>query len=321
MATPRTVQRQLEQANALQAQAEAAPGVEVVTDASQLIQAPAQAPAPEAPPQAPAPAAAPPADAVDWQKRYVSLQGMFNAEVPRLQATTRTQESQINALSEQVRALTAAATKPTPEPPAKPAIDPRDADQFGEPMMDMVQRYVTGAITTIQSQVSAALTGLDGRVKALEGKVQGVSQRAEDTLEQQFWTLLAQLVPDYGAIDASDAWKAWLAEVDPLTGRQRQELLNAAQGAMNAKRVAVFFDAFKATVPPPASAALNNQVSPSAGGGAAAPTPNRAAQVITQAFIQKFYGDQIRGVYKGREAEAAQIEAAINQAAAEGRVR
>lgn len=323
MATPKTVQRQLEQAEALQAQLiEATPDVEVVTDASQLVQPPPAAP--PAPAQAPAPAATPPADTVDWKARYQSLQGMYNAEVPQLRAQSKVQESQVAALTEQVRALTAAVTtKPDPEP-AKPKVDPRDVEAFGEPMMDMVNRYVSGVVTSLQAQVTGALSGLDQRVKALEGSVQGVTQRTEQSLEAQFWTTLSATVPDYEAVDASDGWKTWLAQTDRLTGRQRQELLNFAQKSLDAARVAEFFNAYKATIPPPPSAALNSQVSPSSGGAAEAPAANRPAQVITQQFIQDFYRELTkgsRGKYHGREAEVAQIEAAINTAAAEGRIR
>jgi hypothetical protein len=323
MSTPKSVQRQLEQAEAAQAQiaAQAQANSEVVTDETQFAQAPA-APQPVAA-QAPAPVSAPPADAVDWQKRYQSLQGMYNAEIPRLQTQTKVFESQVAVLTEQVRALTAAATRPPPEP-QKPAVDPRDVETFGESMMEMVQRHMNNAVTTLQTQVSGAIANMDGRLKALEGSVQGVHQRAEESLESQFWTALSTQVPDYEALNDSDGWKAWLAEVDPLTGAQRQALLQAAQKALDAKRVAVFFKAYKATIPPPPSAALNSQVSPSAGGAAAAPTPTGAAPVFTQKFISDFYNELTRGPrgkYHGREAEAARITAAIDLAAVEGRIR
>lgn len=313
MATPKAVQRQLEQAEALQAQVEAAnQQVEVVTDATQLVQPP---PPPAPPAQAPAPVTAPPAETVDWKARYQSLQGMYNSEVPKLHAQTKVFESQVAALSEQVRALTAATAQKQAE--QKPAVDPRDVEQFGESMMEMVQRYMNGAMTN----VSGALSAIDNRVKALEGQVQGVSKRTEDTLEAQFWTTLAGLVPDYEKVNASEGWLAWLSGVDRLTGRPRQELLSYAQKSLDAKRVAEFFDAYKTSIPPAPSAALNSQVSPSSGGASESPIALKPQQVITQSFIDKFYRDQIRGVFKGREAEAAQIEAAINQAAAEGRIR
>lgn len=313
MATPQAVQRQLEQAEALQAQIVAAnQQVEVVSDASQLV----QTPTPQPPAQAPAPVTAPPAETVDWKARYQSLQGMYNSDVPKLHAQAKVFESQVATLSEQVRALTAATAQKQNEPP-KPAVDPRDVEQFGESMMEMVQRYLNGVMTN----VNGALGAIDNRVKALEGQVQGVSKRTEDSLEAQFWTTLANLVPDYEAVNASEGWLAWLSGVDRLTGRPRQELLSFAQKSMDAKRVAEFFETYKSSIPPAPSAALSSQVSPSSGGAAEVPLALKPQQVITQSFIDKFYRDQIRGVYKGREAESAQIEAAINQAAAEGRIR
>lgn len=321
MALPKQVQRQLEQADAVQAQLDAQTAApNVVTDASQLV---APAPAAEPPPPAPVPVPQPappqaPQDTTDWKNKALTLEGMLRAQVPELKTRNVALESQVAQLSAQVEALRAATTKPA-DPP-KATVDPRDVEAFGESMMDMVQRYVTGAVAAAEAKVAGMTSAIEARVQALEGSVQAVGQKTDVTLEGQFWAHLKQLAPGYEAINDSAGWKAWLAETDLLTGVQRQAALNAAQQARNAERVAAIFNLYTSSLPPTPSAALAGQVSPSSGGAGAAPTAAPAAQLISEKFIADFYRDLQRGKYQGREAEADRIEAAIHQAAAEGRV-
>lgn len=322
MAIPKAVQRQLEQAEQMQAALVAATAeapAEVITDASQLNPPPTAAPTPPAPQPTPPAAPSKSEDSIDWKARYLSLQGMYNAEVPQLRAQGKTQESQIAQMQRQIDALTTAAAKPAE--PAKPTFDPDEVERFGQDMMTMINRHMTTAVSTIRSEVGAVLGQLDGRLKKLEGSVQGVAERTEKTLEAQFWDALASAHPDYEEIDASDGWKAWLADVDELTGHQRQALLAAAQKALDAPRVGKFFAAYKATLPKPASAAIAGQVSPASGGSNAAPAAPPAPRIFSNKFIQDFFKEVALGKWKGREAEAARIDAEITQAAAEGRIR
>lgn len=319
MALPKSVQRDLDQAEALQTQLSQAPAdTEVITDASQLV-APA-APPPQPPAQAPAPAAEQPpsTESVDyWKSRFSTVQGRYNADVPALQAQTKVQESQINMLMEQVRTLTAAAARPAETP--KPTLDPDEVEKYGADMMSMINRHLTTTQSALRTEFGQVLSQLDGRLKQLEGSVQGVSQRTEQSLEAQFWDALAAAHPDYEQVNETDAWKVWLSKMDRMTGVPRQALLDDARKKLDFQRVIGIFSAFKDERPKAPSAA--GQVSPASGGAAAAPAASQAPKIISQKFILDFYNDMARGRYVGREAQAAQIEAEINQAAAEHRVR
>jgi len=56
---------------------------------------------------------------------------------------------------------------------------------------------------------------------------------------------LDKAVPDWETINKDPAFLKWLGEMDPLTGIQRQELLNQAHKALDAPRVANFFNSWK----------------------------------------------------------------------------
>lgn len=316
MAMPQNVQRQLDAADAAQqavAQAAATQVEGLVTDISQLETPPPAAPAPVEPtPPTPEPTAPPPKpDAAE--QRFRTLQGMFNAE----RAKNVALESKVTQLASQMEAL-AAAKPATPAQPAQP--DPRDAAQFGEDLVEMVQRYVTRALDQMRNEVSTFGAQFDSRVKALESSVHGVSQRTEMTLEQSFYRALDQAVPDWRAINADERWLAWLSEVDDVYGAPRQDALTNAHQMLNAERVITIFNKFKHATEA-ARPKLDGQQTP-ADRGAPPPPPQEPApkRLVSSKLVQQFYNDLAKGRYVGREAEAARLEAEINQAAAEGRV-
>ena len=320
MATPRIVARQLAQAEALeqaqQDQQAQQPPVEVVTTASQL---PQETPAPpeSAAPQAPPPPVAP---TENWEQKFKTLQGMYNTDVPQLRTQEKIHASEVIALKEQVRALSAAQqAKPAEQQPKQ--IDPRDVESFGADMIEMVQRYASQTYEAIRNEFGTHAAQIDSRLKELENRIVGVSTKTDSTLETQFYATLKQLVPDWREINASEAWLAWLAEVDPVYGVPRQTALDAAHERGNVEHVANVFRMFKSMQPAKPSAALAAQVSPTGtGAGVTVVSTPAAPQMISSKFIQNFYADQLRGKYKGREAEAVRIETQINQAAAEGRI-
>ncbi len=319
MATlPRAVQRQVEQAEALLAQAnspepeqQAPTEPTAPTETAEQVEPTAQAPAP-----VPAPAAAP-ADDV-WERKYKTLQGLFNAEVPKLQSQNKELAAKLHDAIERMEKLAQQPAKV--EPPPAPSVDPKDVDDFGQDLVEMVQRQVRSVLGGVAQKMDAVVGDFEKRIALLEQAVKGATQTAAVTAEEVFFSKLASVVPDWEQINADERFLAWLAEVDPVYGQPRQAALSAAQQSLDANRVAAVFNAFKALTPAkPKADPLAKQVSPRA--AAPAPTTPVEKPVFTQAQIQKFYLDVAQRKYLGREDEMQQIEAAINQAIAEGRVR
>lgn len=323
MTTPKTVERQLQEAEALQqalsSQAQAA-AANVITDVAQL-EAPAPAPAPAATSPAPAPTVQAPAPAPsdDWQHRFKTLQGMYNADAARFQATLKQYESQINGLVQKVEAVSQAATKAN-EPPKGPKADPQDEARFGEDTVEMVTRYASRAFEQMREEFGSYAASLDARLKALEDKVLGVSERTAKTMEEMFYQSLGDQVPDWRQINEMDSWLNWLGREDEVYGMTRQQALDNAHAALNANRVAAVFKKFKDDVLAK-QPTLENQVAPAAGAASAPPPPSAAApRVITQKAVQDFYLALAKGRYRGKEAEAERLKQEIDRAAAEGRI-
>lgn len=312
MALPPQIQAQVEAADATLAAmnkpAEYLQTQEPITDQ----------PAPkEVEPQPQAAAPAPTAPQPDpWEHKYKTLQGRYNSDVPKLQA----QVSELKTQLETAIAKLEEVAKPAVQE-KKPVADPQDVEAFGQDLVDMVQRVAErmfgGAAAEFQRQAAV----FEQRLAKLEGALKGTTETVAMTAEQAFFDRLTKLVPNWEEINVNQAFLAWLAEVDPVYGQPRQAALDAAQQSLNSERAANVFKAFMATQPQaPKTNPVDKQVSPKAA-ASAAPTATDNKPIITQAQIKAFYDDVARGLYRGRQQEMQQVEAKINAAIAEGRVR
>lgn len=255
---------------------------------------------------------------VNWEHKFKTLQGLFNAEVPKLQNENKTLKSQLTELQQAVDQLKQGAVKETPSQSA--AVDPRDVDAFGADLVGMVQRVVQASLASVGAKVDATVVSFEKRLAAAEQALRGTSETVAVTAEEMFFNRLSAAVPDWESVNADQRFLDWLGEVDPLMGQPRQAALDAAQKTLNAQRAVAVFQAFKATLPQTQKAnPLDKQIAPKPS-APVAPT-QQAPQVVEQSYITNFYSEMAKGKWRGREAEAKGIEDQINRAIAEGRVR
>lgn len=319
---PRAVQRQVEAAEALLAESnkhvEATPQenppaeapVEQATQVEPQTQETAQAP------QAPAPTSD-----VNWEHKFKTLQGIFNAEVPKLQQQNKELNARLHDAIERMEKL-AQQPKPQEAPQQQPTLDPKDVEDFGHDLVEMVQRQTQAVLGSVAKKMDAVVSDFEKRIAQLEQALKGTSQTVAMTAEEVFFSKLTVQVPDWEQINADERFLAWLAETDPVYGQPRQAALTSAQNAMDVGRVANVFKAFKDTLPKqvaPKADPLAKQVSPK--GSASAPPAPTDKPVITQQQVQTFYHDVATGKYRGRDAEVQRLEQMINEALAEGRIR
>lgn len=323
---PKPIQR-LAQADEqfMQAQADAAAGI---TDQATTEQTADPSPAqPEPTPQSQVPQAPVPAQDDVWKQKFDTLEGKYRSEVPTLNAQLR-QSQEINqrlqadlqALQAKVEAIS---NKPaTPEPPASTH---KDAEVFGADMIEMVSRVAGESFSKHSQTFMTKVSEFTDRLDALERRLTGVSQSTQMTAQQSFMAQLENNVPDVRALDTDQQFLAWLAEVDPVYGAPRQAALDSAINALDVSRTVAIFNTYKASRAPaaqPTQAAkeLERQVAPSTSAASGSPAAN-APKYWSMADIDKFYTDVRRGVYRGKDEAAFRIEAEINAAISEGRIR
>ena len=224
-----------------------------------------------------------------WEQKYRTLQGMYNKEVPRLNATNK------------------------------------DVEEYGD-SIDVMRRAAKEEVAGQMGRVAQLEKEL-AQLKGVVPQVQQVQQQQKSSSEKQFWDDLNREVPNWSDINKNPDFQSWLLEIDPLTGINRQTYLEDAQRKLDSGRVINFFTAFaqvngidnsardkSATQ----SAELQKQVAPKRG-RAGQPVSNEA-RTYTPKDIEKFFSDVRKGKYKGREDERARMERDIFAAQQENRI-
>jgi hypothetical protein len=319
MPLPRAIQAQIEQAD------------QIVNELNGVAPPEGETPAPGTPepqltaapePIEPAPPVTPPAPEENWERKFHSLQGKYDAEVPRLSQQVRDMGQQLQALIAENTQLKAAPAPAAPAAKQEVLVTDKDTEAFGSDLIDLADRIAKQNMAVYEADRRA----MAAEIKELKGMVGSVGQKQQMTTEQVFWRDLGSAVPDWEAINKDQAFIAWLGEVDPVYGMPRQAGVDNAFDRLDAPRMAAIFNAYKTltgTARPPKtpSQELSSQVAPTRSRNTPAPTGGDAPQgkVWSQQEIADFYNAKRRGYMDDKE--AARTEQEIESAVAEGRVR
>lgn len=314
-ALPAAIQKQLEEAEALQQQLAPQPATPAEpAPASEIEVVPQPDVAAEVPPDAPIA----PAEDETFKQKYTILQAKYDAEVPRLHAQLREATGYINQLAVEVEALKTAKPVPTPEPDAPD----NDAETFGEDLTSAIDRR---ASKKAQAMIDAAVAPFKEHIAKLEAKLGSMDEQVADTAYDRFLAGITAEVPDYQAINADQGFLRWLGEVDPVYGVPRQAALDSAAKALDSARAAAIFKAYKALTGKQAvdtdkqrrQQELARQVAPSGVRSSAPVTP--AGKIWTAAEYEHAFDPRtIRSI--GAEA-ATELQAQADLAYQEGRVQ
>jgi hypothetical protein len=264
-----------------------------------------------------------------YAQKWRTLQGMYNAEVPRLHQQNREMSQRVQHMEQLLASLSAQQTYTPAQPVVDKLVTDKDVEEYGESLdvMRKVSREELGSVAQRIAQIEQALRQMQTSVVP---QVQAVAHRQQMTAEQQFWADLSGAVPNFRQVNDHPDFQSWLLQADPLTGITRQTYLDDAQRSLDAGRVANFFRAWlestgqaavaQSTVPA-ASSELEKQVSPGRSRSTGTPAASKQGKVYTPQDIQKFFNDVRQGKYKGREQDRDRIERDIFAAQRENRIQ
>lgn len=315
MGLPRAIQQQVEDADALVAQLQ---GVDPNT--GEPINQPVAEPEPQ--PISPEPKPTPaPSNVTEetWERKYHTLKGMYDAEVPRMHAQIKELNTQVQSLIAEAAAAKATTPAPTPAP-AKPLITEQDKEAFGSDLLDLIDRATEQKVSVFRDREAQ----LQDEIKELKARLGNVNERVELSDQDRYTNALTNEVPDWKVVNVDEGFLAWLQEFDPIAGVTRHQALAQAHQNMQAQRVAAIFKAYKALTAQPAPSKQNQELqrqqAPTRSRASAAPAAEPSnTKIWSQAEISRFYDDWRRGFVDEQEAERIQRE--IDAAVAEGRVR
>lgn len=254
---------------------------------------------------------------VDWEARYKTLQGKYNAEVPRLSELVRTQQEQIETLKRELEHMKS-------RPPV--AADTR-SDFTADLPEDLRDRFDPDLIQLVATVSAKQAEQIAARVEpVVESVREERNQRAEKLLTEQrraeMLEALNELSPGWERIDATAEFAAYLNQLDPATGKPLKDTLTEAVQRFDAARAARIFNAYARTLPTTAAPQRPNlaaqQVPDLAGAGFSAPAGDK--RIWTRAEIQA-EAKRIALLSLKDPAAAKEREREIDLAMREGRIR
>lgn len=250
-----------------------------------------------------------------------SLQGKYNAEIPRTAGELRQTKAELKKAEERVKELQGQLTK--------------KAEAFQVNSLDENERSLLGD-SVIRATAKIAREAAEQAI-AGSTKFQELEERIdvfERMTDEAYIVTLDERVPDWERVNNDPAFVAWCNQPDPNTKRSRLDALKRAEALRQGHRVAEVFLAYKegreigvAKAAQPQPDPQRNRAEPQAGGadttGAEHLFDDAGKRIWRRSEIKAFYDSKRAGTYRGPEgqAEAAKIENDIFAAQREGRVR
>jgi len=286
----------------------------------------AETPAPETPPpetpppETPIPSdqppevVAPPQDRV-WEQKYRTLEGKYQAEVPRLHATNKDLLRQIDELKAKPPTVVA----PTPES----LVTEKDVTDYGQDLIDVQRRVAREELAPLKAEISkrdTVIAELQAALNKTTGEVSTVS----------FESRLAKAVPDFEQLNADPKWIAWLDENDPYTGEPRRAFAEFVYNNGDVVKLKQVVDFYKKSATPEApapdvrqqrQAELERQITPTRTTSTAQTTTPASTRIYTEAQATKLFDDVRKMNIAGDYDKAAKLEAELSDAYMQGRVR
>jgi len=262
-----------------------------------------------------------------FEKKYRTLQGMYNADVPRLNAQNQELTQRLESMEQLVASMQAAPPpEAVPAPAPKSLLSDAELEEYGESIdiMRKVSLEIAGGYQQEIDQLKETIKQLSG---TLGPRVEEIADGYAHTVEQNFWSDLTRTVPDWRTINENPDFQSWLLEVDPMSGLTRQTFLDDAQKNMDVSRVIGFFTTWQqdnGTVPAQlnrsaSQSELEKQTAPGRGRSTGAPKSGEQ-KTYTREDITDFFVDVQKGKYVGKEDERDKLERDIFAAQRDGRI-
>ena len=309
---PPHIQRQVEEAEAIEAAIaaeQATLNTPENTDPPEVIAEPVAEPVPE-----PVLKALPDADEETWHSRFTTLQGKFQAEVPRLHQQLKESNQSLAEMRSQIDQIRQQPVEPVQE---AQTVTTEDEEAFGSDLIAVMKKVAKQEAAAVAKQQEA-------HTQSINRKVDSVMQDQANTAGDKFMASIATAIPEWETINADPKWLDWLGEYSPETGAPRQDSLDSASNNLDSKRAIALFNLFKSQNPvapvstqTKAQQELQRQVAP-------AKTAASTGQTITEKI---WTGDEYEQAFDVRlnhthsDAEIAEIQVEAERAYNDGRIR
>ena len=255
-------------------------------------------------------------DVAYWKKRFETVQGKLNAEMPQLHQQLREQGEQLKDLSNQL------SEKATPAEAAPSLVTQKDLDDYGEDLIDTVRR----TSTEMAKQVFAAeRAALEKRFGAVESQMGQVGRQVERTAVETFWGDVTKLTPDWATVDKNPTWIDWLDSSPDYADVTYRSLAGQAIQRGDPQKIAKLVETWKRETGQTQSAGTSRRPQPNLSGQQAPSTVRSGgstpvtALTYSRAEYEALY--DVRNPRRYGDKKAEEMIAEADLAVAENRVR
>lgn len=247
-----------------------------------------------------------------WEQRYKTLKGKYDKEVPALHQSMKQLQEQIDSIKDSV---------------VQKKAD-KKATLEDEKTVDPDIKYLEEEFPDIHKAVAKMLESKKQVDPELQQRIQQVESKVTVADQEKFVKDLTDACNDWTSIRDDERFTEWLNEVDDLTGAPRFQLAVLAQQSLDGKRLARFYNRFKAEILGDASAPqgksekdLEKHVGmPKPKSSGIPDKSGKDSDILSREDIKRFYNDAASGKFVGDAEAFKKQEARIHKAMQEGRI-
>lgn len=189
---------------------------------------------------------------VDWEHKYKVLDGMFKAEktklseqIKQLQALPQADHTLVANLQAEIQQLKQTNSQLEQAKQSAPAVSQTELDSY------LVDEYGEEFAQAVAKTASAQNAPLLEQLQRLETQLNSQSQSIQTNEVDRNMNALKSTIKgsgfEFDVVNGDSMFHAWLAESDPYSGMQRQQLLEQAFNSGDIQRTARFYTDFMNT--------------------------------------------------------------------------
>jgi len=142
-----------------------------------------------------------------YAQKWRTLQGMYNAEVPRLHSQNRELNGRVQQMEQLLASLSQQSSQPAQQTQVAPLVTENDVQEYGD-SLDVMRRVTREELYPVAQKIAQ----LDQIIRSLQTsvvpQVQAVAHRQAMTAEQQFWSDLSGAAPNWREINDDHAFQS-----------------------------------------------------------------------------------------------------------------
>lgn len=246
----------------------------------------------------------------DLAHKFSVLQGKYNAETERLSTLLSSTMAEVQGLKDQLAKKSLSSGD---------VVDLSDDDADINSLKTQFPALYKSFMALARSEAKREITNA---TKGTVEKVDAMVQQSEVEKKNNYYSKIAEAMPNWEQINNHPSFIRWLNEPDEFSGTTRRNLLGAAYNRNDYATTLKFFNAFIKEKGIRVKGKPNDadDIAPDTSGASVNRANRTNTGTISRAQMEKFYQDKAHGRLTGTQADIDKMEARFFQAVREGKV-